>query len=278
MQLHHSQSAFCLETNPPDQEPLTLYDLYMSTFEAVVSDTDALREECFRLRYQVYCIENEGYEPPTAFADRMERDAFDAHSVHALLRHRASGDFIGTVRLILHPGGATPRNLPIDQICAHNSIELPRAVTLGDVAELSRFCIAKKLRRRVLDNIHTGASKAEDHARMIPAMSLGLIRACYLLTRLNGVREWCMVMEPRLIEFLGKLGIHFNLIGPLIEFHGKRHVCHMNVDRMMARMKRERPDVWDVIADKGRYCALPMPSTPVGRKAADKTRRLKASA
>ncbi len=274
MQLQISPGAFQLEGHAPECEPLSLYDLYMSTFETLVADTDALREACFRLRYQVYCVENEGYEPASAFVDGLERDSFDTHSAHALLRHRASGEFVGTVRTILDPGGAAARDFPVDRICAENRIGMPRSMASGGVAELSRFCIAKRLRRQVLDSVR---SHPEDRARIMPAMSLGLMRGCYLLTRLNGATAWCMVMEQRLIEFLGKHGIHFRPIGPMIEFHGQRQVCHEDVDCLMARMKAERPDVWDIITDKGRYCALSMPRT-IARKPAGSPRRLKASA
>lgn len=277
MQLQLSQNAFCRTADAPDQAPVTLYDLYMSTFEAVLCDTDALREECFRLRYQVYCLEHTGYEDPSAFPDGLERDAYDPHSLHALLRHRATDTFIGTVRLILHPDTSTTGVFPVHQLCAAHGLELPQPVPLSRVCEISRFCISKKSRPRVLHSLAEVNGSAADRARVIPAMSLGLIRAICQMSKQNGLRQWCMEMEPRIIEMLATLGIHFASVGPLIEFHGKRRICHNLVDALIARMGRERPDVWEVVTDQGRFCAL-NGAPPTDRKAAGKTRRLKATA
>ena len=60
--------------------------------------TQALREECYRIRHDVYCREL-GFE--AVREDGMETDAYDPHSVHCLLRAHASDRLIGCIRLIL---------------------------------------------------------------------------------------------------------------------------------------------------------------------------------
>lgn len=243
----------------PKQRALGLYDFYNATFESIIADTDALREECFKLRYEVYCVEYDWLRYENKFmAQEIERDIYDDHSVHALLRHRATGMFIGTVRLILHPHGATTGAFPIHQLCRANNLTIPEIAPLQHQAEISRFCIGKKFRRRVLDTIQgiDGSAKgvAEDCARVIPAMSLGLISALYQMARQNNVQQWCAEMEPSLIERLTKLGIYFENVGPLIEFHGQRQICHKPLDAWIARIKQEQPEIWDIITNKGQHC------------------------
>ena len=62
----------------------------------LVADTSELLDEVYRLRYQVYCVEMT-YE---AGRDGKEYDEFDNRAHHVLLVHRASGEAIGTVRVI----------------------------------------------------------------------------------------------------------------------------------------------------------------------------------
>ena len=85
-------------------------------FQFVSADTPELLNEVFRIRYQVYCIENE-FEDPKRNPGGLERDEFDEHSVHALLVHCASQTPVGTVRLVLHRCGAPHSTLPIHRIC-----------------------------------------------------------------------------------------------------------------------------------------------------------------
>jgi len=63
-----------------------MFEMFEQHFEAIVADSADLLLLAQRLRYQVYCIEN-GYEDPDAHPDAVERDNFDSHAVHGLLRH-----------------------------------------------------------------------------------------------------------------------------------------------------------------------------------------------
>ena len=49
---------------------------YESYFDIVRADTPALLDEAYRLRYQVYCVENP-FENPAEHSDGRERDADD---------------------------------------------------------------------------------------------------------------------------------------------------------------------------------------------------------
>jgi N-acyl amino acid synthase of PEP-CTERM/exosortase system len=241
----------------PPASQLSLYDFYNSIFESIVADTEELKRECFRIRYQVYCVEQTGYEDPSAFPDHCETDEYDAHSAHGLLRHRQSGSFIGTVRIVLHRAGAQAGCFPIHKLAAVNNIDLPEEFPKENSGEISRFCISNEMRRRIEDSIqgshYTAEEIAADRRRLIPAISLGLYGLFVQMSAHHNIKQWYAEMEPFLIVMQSKMGIHANCIGPLIDFHGKRQLCQAAVGTLLNRCKLERPDVWEVITDRGRY-------------------------
>jgi N-acyl amino acid synthase of PEP-CTERM/exosortase system len=79
-------------------------------------DSDPLREEVFRLRYQVYIVET-GFERSEDHPGGIERDAFDERSDHYLLRHRATGVYAATARMILPDLSAPLAPFPIERHC-----------------------------------------------------------------------------------------------------------------------------------------------------------------
>src|SRR5206468_2472424 len=76
-----------------------LPQLFAQSFSVVRADTPELQDAFFRLRYQVYCIEND-FENSADFPGGRETDMYDARSQHALLIHRPTSALIGGVRLI----------------------------------------------------------------------------------------------------------------------------------------------------------------------------------
>lgn len=240
-----------------------LYDAYNRYFEVIRANTPELLEKAFRLRYQVYCIEH-SFENAAAFPDGLERDRFDERSVHSLLIHRPSGSIAGTVRLILPVAGDPTACLPIDQVC-HGPVlqgaeQLPREYT----AEVSRFAVTKTFRRRVGEGGSPSGvtekslqeAKSEEalgsDRRMAHHITLGLIASLVQMSAENGILVWCSVMDRALLRLLTRIGIHFVNSGPEIEYHGKRQPCFVVLDALLERVKKERPDVWEILTDDGR--------------------------
>jgi N-acyl amino acid synthase of PEP-CTERM/exosortase system len=229
-----------------------LKDIYDSYFETALAETDAQREAAFRLRYEVYCIEHP-YEDPAQNPGEMETDAYDDGALHALLFHRPSSNLVGTARLILpRAGGDAP--MPIRDVCHHELIVrdnpiLPRAHT----AEISRFAISKALRRRANEETSVGSfsTQTNDPRRMIPNASLGLMQAIIAMAAKGGVTHLTAVMEPTLLRMLRRVGINFELLGPEVDYHGRRQPCYCDVDAHLARGWLERPDVWELLTRDG---------------------------
>jgi len=92
---------------------------------------------------------------------------------------------------------------------------------------------------------------------MLFHLPLGLIKSCVEMSVREGMTHWAAVMEPALLRLLTRLGIYFNPLGSLVEYHGRRQPCWVDVGAMLARVHAERPDVWEVITDGGRLWPLP---------------------
>lgn len=237
----------------------TLADFYWSWFDARIASTAELRDTAFRLRYRVYCIENP-FEDPAANPDGREVDDFDGHAAHSLLTYRPTGTPAGTVRLVLPIPGDMDNSFALQRVCNDPLLRDRLKFPVERMAEVSRFCISKEFRRRWGDGSVLGGELADgaemsvdDERRILPHLSLGLIESLVRMSIENGVTHWCAVMEPTLLRLLTRLGIYFDSIGPMIDYHGRRQPCYIPLNVLLPRVKRERPDVWDVITRGGRH-------------------------
>ncbi|CAG0955691.1 hypothetical protein ANRL4_00356 [Anaerolineae bacterium] len=240
----------------PADNNVSLKKTYNQWFDVIPAKTSALVDQVHRLRYQVYCIEN-SFEDPNIHPNCVERDEYDARSVHSLLKDRSSGAIAGTVRLIL-PAPKPEESFPIQGICKSPLLSDPKMFYHGKAAEISRFCISKGFRQLVRESEPSGASASDnpgpaiDKQLLMPCITIGLMKAIVQMSAAHGVTDWFAVMEPSLLRLLTRFGIYFKPIGPLVEYHGKRQPCYQNVEGLLARIKTERQDVWDVITDEGR--------------------------
>lgn len=219
---------------PPDAGALSA--LYDAHFDVVRVRTAGLLDAVYRLRYQVYCVEHP-FENPAEHPDGREIDAFDVHSIHAALIHRESRAVVGTVRIVLpHPqhglAGLPIMNLVDDQVRR----QLAACAAQG-MAEVSRYAVTRRFR--------TGGLQAADDCpvpklcdsrsaerRLMPYVTLGLLRAAIGLCREEGLAYMAAIMEPTLIRLLTRFGVHFTPIGPLVAYHGHRQPSVIAVDAM----------------------------------------------
>jgi N-acyl amino acid synthase of PEP-CTERM/exosortase system len=210
-----------------------LVSSYTDHFAVVRADTSALLDEAFRLRHQVYCLENTGFENPDEHRDGRERDIDDDHSVHALLLHRRSGVYAGTVRVILPARGASSsRPLPIHELLAAQDKKLLSLLPPAqELAEISRFAVSKEFRRRRGEERYADAdwpssvASASLERRTLPYITFGLIRAVLEICLEQRVPWVAAVMEPALIRIFQRLGVNFERIGQPVEHHGARWCC-----------------------------------------------------
>lgn len=232
-------------------------ELYRQYFETiVVGDNDQeLLDQVYRLRYQVYCVENP-FEDPADNSDGKERDPFDDRAVHCLLLHKRSRAWAGAVRLILSNKDDPDHSFALQGVCGDPMIADRNRFPVMRMAEVSRFCISKEFRKRQGDWLYPASNEPNDFAderRVIPNMTLGLIEGLVQMSLDNGVFYWCAVMERPLLRLLSRLGIHFENIGTQVEYHGRRQPCFLKLDTMLQQVREERPDVWEILTDGGRH-------------------------
>lgn len=210
-------------------------------FEIKTDSGAETEDEAFKLRYQVYCVER-GYEDAATFCNRREQDRHDRHSLHGIVRHRASGETMGTVRLVRGGSNAGDRRrFPIEhaypEILSGNAIDddiLPRATT----AEISRLAVSKASQCRIPQRSESDQASVlarsgwHFNGRCYPLVTFGLFVALTRLSVRNDITHWMAVMEPSLLRLLSRFGIQFQPIGGLIDYHGKRQPCYAEVDRI----------------------------------------------
>lgn len=237
-------------------------------FELVHADTEDLRLQVYMLRYQVYVLETnfesqedcETLQQPDGSTIYIERDEYDTHSDHYLLRHRRTGAYAATARLIL----PDPRNVmapfPMEFHCQFNpGKQIVDPEIRNKLSEISRFAVSKDFKRR-LGEMGTQAGVAEnvdayfepDERRVLPHISLGLFAAVMRMIYQHHMTHSYAVMEPALHRLIGRFGVIFNQVGPKTDYHGTRIPCLGTVDEALPNIRRVAPSVWDLITDRGR--------------------------
>jgi len=227
---------------------LLVANAYDQFFSVVRADTDDLLDAAYRLRYQVYCVENP-FENPREHREEREIDGEDDRSDHCVLIYRRTGLIAGTVRLILPAPNPQDRPLPVDRILSADSQSLFRRLLPVSTAEISRFAVSKQFRRRIGEHRYadvgfTGTRPNEVEQRLMPWITFGLLRGILAMSLEHGITHLCAVMEPALLRLIGRLGLTFQPLGPLVEYHGLRQPCFMALAEVLPRVHDLQPDLW----------------------------------
>lgn len=233
-----------------------LIDAFQEFFELVPASTEELKQAVYKLRYQVYCLET-GFENPHHYPNGIEKDEYDDHSAHYLIRHKLSGSYAATTRLVLPNREHSNVPLPIEVHCQINHHERMGQIPKQDIAEVSRFCVSKDFKKRRGEaGTITGISEngedyfSNDERRVFPHITLALIACLIKMSREYGISHWYAVMEPALLRFLKRLGIYFTEIGPLTEYHGLRQPCIAKVEDILSGAYEKNKQVWEMFTNR----------------------------
>jgi N-acyl-L-homoserine lactone synthetase len=268
------------------------YNGFQSFFEIVVADTPELLEAVYRIRYQVLCVQNTFPDMNADdYPNQLEKDEYDDHSCHALLRFRSTGQYIGAVRLILIDPKNPEKLFPVEistqidsQLCDLKKIKRQ------ETAEISRFVIAsqfdrRKGERRKSDDRESNESttrrsdynesrrstmrssdresngnivrsekdrRATDR-RSTPHLSLLLMACVMRLSVKHNIKHWISAMEPALNRLLRFYGLNFHCAGPAVNYHGIRRPYCIKVEEILSRMYKENYESWEVLTECGKY-------------------------
>ncbi|HEB78381.1 MAG TPA: PEP-CTERM/exosortase system-associated acyltransferase [Methylothermaceae bacterium] len=178
--------------------------MFDDRYQAVIADTEASKSIHYHLRYRVYCLEKR-FEPVDRFEDQMEIDEYDRRSVHLLIQHKPSGQWVATARLVL----GEPETLPIARF-ARFSLD---GIDIRDkrFAELSRLSVLKSYRRH-------GEQQVNE-----PEVLLGLIRAARDCSAQMGLDYWLFLCRRSIMRIIGYFGMEMRIIGEPCEHRGIRY-------------------------------------------------------
>ena len=199
-------------------------------FEIKLADTDDLKNESYKIRHTVYAQEL-GWEPISP--DGMEMDKCDPYAFSLLLVHKRTGSFAGTVRLVIPPSSNPDSKLPFELHCAetvNRDLFDPDTMKRGSFGEISRLSVPNKFRRRlneknqpfVLNESVDGDIFSEQERRNFPNIAIGLYLSVIAIVNMCNHSHMFVVVEPRLNKRLKRLGLHFQLCGEDMDYHGIR--------------------------------------------------------
>ncbi|EWH11129.1 hypothetical protein DS2_04710 [Catenovulum agarivorans DS-2] len=195
--------------------------------------TDELQQESYKVRYNVYCHELHFLEENDL---KLEKDHFDEHSIHVVIKHKSTNAIAGTVRIVTSEN--EQQKLPLEAYCpdAVDSHEMhPANQERTSICEASRLAVPAEFRRRNVDKYDGAAtgvineqSYSEMELRCFPFIAIGLYLCAANITIAKGIDHIYVMMEPRLARSLRFVGIPFTQIGPVVEYHGKRAPFHID--------------------------------------------------
>lgn len=195
-------------------------------FEIVPALSDALKDEVYRLRHQVYC-EDLAFEPPRP--DKRERDDYDAQSLHLLIRSVQVGDFIGCTRIVRTRPEDPHQPLPFEKSCAatlDRSTVDPAKLARDTIGEISRLAVISRFRKRKgeaqtpLGNYDKNFGTWKQPR--FPYISSGLFLGVIEMACLNGIDTLFMLTEEREVGSISRLGVRIQTIGGPVEHRGRR--------------------------------------------------------
>lgn len=179
-----------------------------SQFTIIQCESERLKNEAYRIRYQVYC-EEFGWEPKNN--DKREVDVFDKCAKQFVIVDRTTACVIGTFRIVRGNGIPTSYVLPADNVFHPNN-----ASQYGLVSELGRFALLPDYR----------------NTELTYAM---ILYVAYAAAKM-GIMSGYMIMEKRLCSLISVLGAKPCLVSGDIELKGKRQVYMLNTSDVLREL------------------------------------------
>jgi N-acyl amino acid synthase of PEP-CTERM/exosortase system len=206
---------------------------------AVVAFEDTDKAESFKIRHNVYCEELK-FEDVKPSGEEM--DDFDSHSTHCLIKHIPTGAYAGTVRIV--KSSNKEELLPIEKYCISSIDEKsvhPNDFPRTQICEISRLAIPAQFRKRATDKFTGSATGvinehiySERELRCFPFIAVGLYLSVASVCYHQGIQHCFVMMEPRLARSLRFVGIQFDKVGPVVDYHGRRAPYYISRELLMA--------------------------------------------
>lgn len=253
--MKYDQSLFLACMNTIKQRSFS--NAYKKTF----SLQKALREEeklkSYRLRYRVYCEENDLEESSIA-GPHMEQDIYDENSIHYVLMRRKKRETVGTLRVVLPNTAKIKSSFPMQDYCDHPLIHDPlRTLSL---CEISRFCMAPEYRKRPEDGRFLSGFYEQDeensifpfYKREIVYAPAALLQGAFETALQHRIMDCLWMVEINHLWSLSQLGFPYRALGPHIEYCEGLQPIIFNIKSVLDSMHTNSPHCWEIVSDFGR--------------------------
>jgi N-acyl amino acid synthase of PEP-CTERM/exosortase system len=228
-----------------------LAEIYQQHFDVVRARTPAQLDQAFHLRYQVYCVEHQ-FLDPTKNPGSREIDEHDENSVHILLVHRRTNKAFGTARVIIPHLGSSWQLLPIHDLLPPIYREEFDRYSFHQIGEISRFAVSKEFRHQWAEMVRPGfnCDRIDEvvEQQLLRHLIFGLLGEVVEICLEYGVVHLAAVVEPPLFRMLRKFGIEFEPLGGLVEYHGKRQPCVVDIGRFIESSRYQNTDLWQFMS------------------------------
>jgi len=224
-----------------NHEAYNIAEHFTQFLEPQVAINDALKEEAFKIRHNVYCEELAFEEVKEG---GQEKDEFDDRSIFSLIKHKPTSTYTSCVRIVkINEEGQL---LPIEKFCMNsitNEEFHPKRFNRNEICEISRLAVKADFRRRKTDQFKgsgTGViqetSYSEVELRCFPFIAIGLYMAAATMAIDTGIKHAFVMMEPRLARSMKFVGIKFIQLGEPIEYHGLRAPYYINPEIFLTNL------------------------------------------
>lgn len=197
-------------------------------FEVILADNDYSRSLHYKVRYQVYCLE-EGFENAAKFHTMEEYDDWDKQSAHFLIRSKQTHEWVAAMRIVIPEHGP----LPIEGLCDIHPLVRP-SLTGEPAAEISRICVVNTYRRKA----------SQQQSRVHKSMILkGLLSAAAQYSQENGILNWYFLTSPGLARIISYMNVQLIKVGAACEHRGIRYPFLANLKQAIEQAKQGCPDM-----------------------------------
>lgn len=208
--------------------------------------------ESFKIRYDVYCKEL-NWEPLNN--TELESDEYDKYSYYCLLKHKASGTYAGTIRLIIPPVNEPRKSLAIESHGLESIKDKnmwPDKCEIGTYSEISRLAVTEQFRRRPGEKNTSFSFKdidpfSEEERRNFPNIAMGLYLGGIAVASLCRHERMYVMVEPRLKKRLERFGLPFQQIGDEIEFRGARAIFYLPSEDFTRHLPPQVLSLYEII-------------------------------
>ncbi|PPD20321.1 MAG: PEP-CTERM/exosortase system-associated acyltransferase [Methylomonas sp.] len=211
-----------------------------SNFEVVLADTFESKLINYNIRYQVYCDEM-GFEDKDVFPDEIEFDEWDKNSVHFLVRHKSSENWLGGLRLV--HSNANSGEFPFEEwsVPDQQIADSQR----NNAVEVSRLCVIKNARRFTAKrfapyglpdhevNENGNVKSIFNHKNQSRSLMWGLLGAAARYSVDHDIRSWYFIVTPALAGLLRINKFEMTQIGGACEHRGERFPYRLDVIKFL---------------------------------------------